>query len=218
MSATDMSVTEPVIPTDTLPAQPERETAADRARAATRSRLIKSGKTLFAEHGLHQVTTHDIAFQAGVASGTFYNHFKDKSKLFCEITHAALNELSHRLDEVRDLGATHRERIQSQAEALVDFAAEHTEMIHILFSHEPAAAGLETDVLNQLAERILTERRAEIDTGEATDDLDPNILAQAMVGMWARVIAWWAEDPSRATRDQLVSTLTKIQLGGTHPA
>jgi hypothetical protein len=35
--------------------------------------------------------------------------------------------------------------------------------------------------------------------------------------MWARVVAWWAEDPSRAARETVVETLTRIQLGGTHP-
>ena len=44
------------------------------------------------------------------------------------------------------------------------------------------------------------------------------MLAQALVGMWSRVIAWWAEDPTRAPRDSVVETLTQIQLNGTHPA
>jgi len=38
-----------------------------------------------------------------------------------------------------------------------------------------------------------------------------------LVGMWARVVAWWAEDPSRASRDTVVDTLTRIQLSGTQP-
>ena len=50
------------------------------------------------------------------------------------------------------------------------------------------------------------------------EDLDPDVLSQALVGMLARVVAWWVEDPSRATRRSVVETLTRIQLAGTHPA
>ena len=44
------------------------------------------------------------------------------------------------------------------------------------------------------------------------------VVSQAVVGMWARVVAWWAEDPARATRETIVDTLTRIQLSGTQPA
>jgi hypothetical protein len=43
------------------------------------------------------------------------------------------------------------------------------------------------------------------------------VLSQALVGMLARVVAWWVEDPRRASRDTVARTLTRIQLGGTHP-
>jgi hypothetical protein len=35
--------------------------------------------------------------------------------------------------------------------------------------------------------------------------------------MLARVVAWWVEDPRRASRETVARTLTRIQLGGTHP-
>ena len=50
-------------------------------RAATRERLRQSGLELFAERGLHGLTTHDIAHHAGLAAGTFYLHFPDKQAL-----------------------------------------------------------------------------------------------------------------------------------------
>jgi hypothetical protein len=31
------------------------------------------------------------------------------------------------------------------------------------------------------------------------------------------VVAWWVEDPSRATRAALIETLTQVQISGTHP-
>ena len=69
---------------------PARLSAGARSRAATRQRLLESGKALFAERGLRRVTTHDIARNAGVAAGTFYLHFSDKRELFRELALEAL--------------------------------------------------------------------------------------------------------------------------------
>ena len=41
---------------------------------------MAAGEALFAEHGLHGVTTHTIAHHAGVAAGTFYLHFPDSRR------------------------------------------------------------------------------------------------------------------------------------------
>lgn len=198
--------------------RPSPRTAAERARARTRARLLASGRTLFAERGLHGVTSHDIAAHAGVAAGTFYNHFRDKGALFREIAAQAIGELEARLGfgEHPDRGL--REAVRPHAEALVSFAADHRDLIRILFSREADAAAVEADVLASLAGRIADGRRQAIARGEMPAEIDAAVLAQAVVGMWARVVAWWAEDPSRATRDAVVETLTRIQLGGTHPA
>ena len=58
---------------------------------------------------------------------------------------------------------------------------------------------------------------ARVAAGETPAALDPAVLSQAVVGMLARVIAWWAEDPTRATREEVIETLTRIQLSGTDP-
>ena len=197
---------------------PERESAAARSRAATRSRLRESGKELFAERGLHGVTTHDIAHHAEVAAGTFYLHFRDKRELFREIAQETIADLRRRLDEAFDPAADLPSAVRAQAEAMVSFAEERREVMRILFSSEPDAAAVESDVLADLAASIAEGRRKRMAIGALSAELDPAVLAQALVGMWARVLAWWIEDPSRATRDALIETLTRIQLGGTHPA
>jgi hypothetical protein len=96
----------------------------------------------------------------------------------------------------------------------MDFAARNRAVIRILFSGDSEAAELGHDVLNTLAESLAKARTA---PGRVPDGADPAVFAQALVGMFARVIAWWVEDPSRATRDQVIETLTRIQLTGTQP-
>lgn len=215
VSTTDMSVTSSTPPpTDRASS---RTTAGERTRAATRARLLESGKTLFAGQGLHRVTSHDIAADAGVAAGTFYNHFKDKGDLFREIADEALAELSTRLDAVTQSVDDTSQVVRLQAEALVAFAEEQRDLIRILFSRDSDAAAVETDVLQLMAGRISVTRSQLVADRQMPSEIDPNVLGQALVGMWARVLAWWAEDTTRAPREVVVETLTQIQLRGTHP-
>lgn len=54
----------------------------DRQREATRALLLQTAARLVAAHGADAVTTRDVAREAGVAAGTVFAHFPDKSALF----------------------------------------------------------------------------------------------------------------------------------------
>ncbi len=49
--------------------------------------------------------------------------------------------------------------------------------------------------------------------GELEPDLSVEIAAKGFASMQSGVLLWWIENPSRATRDELVDTLTRL-----HPA
>ncbi|MEE3329490.1 MAG: TetR/AcrR family transcriptional regulator [Myxococcota bacterium] len=183
-----------------------------RRSAATRRRLRESGLELFAERGFHNVTTHDIAHHAGLAAGTFYLHYSDKQALCTEITERAVADMRERIQTAMLGAIDNEERVTLHATALVDFAAANRTTIQILFSGD--ASAIEHDVLNTLAESVEKVRTAQ---GSIPIGVNPGVLSQAVVGMYARVIAWWVEDPSRATREEVIAALTRIQLSGTQP-
>jgi len=195
----------------TQPPPPRRDAA------RTRERLLASGRQLFAERGLHGVTSHDIAAAAGVAAGTFYLHFRDKAELLRVIATQTTALLRERLDAATREAHGSRQGVPSFSEALVDFAAEHRDLVRILFGRDSEASRVGAAVLDGLATSIAESRRARIAAGEMPASLDPDVLSQALVGLLARVVAWWVEDPRRASREALIDTLTRIQLSGTHP-
>jgi len=197
-----------------------RISAAARSRQATRLRLLESGRLLFAKQGLHGVTTHDIAHNAEVAAGTFYLHFKNKRELFREIVDSSISQLIEIIDDASApfvQSADIDGLVHAQAKAMVGFAEQHREVIRMLFSADTDAAAVGSDVLNLLASSIAEDRRALLEAGGAPGDVDPTVLGQAFVGMWAQVLSWWSEDPSRISRDALIESLARIQLSGTHP-
>lgn len=186
--------------------------------AETRMRLVEAGRTLFAAQGPHAVTSHAIAAHAGFAAGTFYLHFKDKQALFLELAENAASELEDRLQRVATEQSDPVEIMRSQAEALVGFAEEQRDLIRIIFHPGGEAASIGSGILERLASGVSERRREALADGRAMDCFENNVLAQAVVGMWAHVLAWWAEDPNRASRESIVQTLTHFQVHGNRAA
>lgn len=182
--------------------------------AQTHHRLLEAGRTLFAQHGPAGVTSHAIAAEAGYASGTFYLHFKHKQALLQELTDQAVGELEVRLRTAAGVSPDPRRIVEAQAEALVGFAEDHRELFRIVFTPGGEAAETGARVLERLARGVSARRRVAVAEGQAWECLDSDVLAQAVVGMWVRVLSWWVEDPGRATRDDIVRTLSHFQLHG----
>lgn len=185
-------------------------TAPARSRAETRRRLLEAAVALFAENGLHGVTSAQIARRAGVAAGTFYLHFADKEALFREIAFAALAELRARQERASaGLVPGSREYLRARTEELIAFAAEQRELILMVFGRAESA-GLADQVREAVVPEIQRWLERRVREGLAPKDLHPAVAAQAHAAVLTRVIAWWAAEPSRATPQQVVETLLRM--------
>jgi AcrR family transcriptional regulator len=202
-SLTDMNVTA------------DRNTAQTRSRVATRERLVNSAIGLFAEHGLFGVTSHDIAKQAGVASGTFYLHFKDKAEIFRHILLETVAALRASIQQAVNASPSAAAANRARAETLVSFAENNRDLVRIMFTRDSEAASVETAVMAEMAQGLTVRLQAEQKNGDFPSDLNPAAAAQALVGMQARLIDWWTEDPSRASAAEIVHILTRLQTHGT---
>ena len=68
-------------------------------RVRTRGALIDSAIDVFSEKGFEEASISEIAAVAGLANGTFYNHFKDKDELAAASAGAIALEIAKQLDE-----------------------------------------------------------------------------------------------------------------------
>ena len=191
-------------------AEVDVNTAPARSRVETRRRLLEAAIALFAESGLHGVTSAQIARRAGVATGTFYLHFADKEALFREIAFAALAELRARQERASAQETPgSREYLRVRTEEFLTVAAEKRELIRMVFGRAESA-GLADEVREAVVPEIQRWLERRVAEGRAPADLLPAVAAQAHAAVLTRVIAWWVEDPSRATREQVVATLLRM--------
>lgn len=108
----------------------ERPTTAgrvERRKAQTRRRLLAAARHLFASKGLEQTTIRDIAAEADIALGGFYNYFRTKDHVLAALLEENLTEqlelLTQRQDQVDDLA----ERVSIAHRHLLAAAREDSE-------------------------------------------------------------------------------------------
>jgi AcrR family transcriptional regulator len=189
----------------------------ERSRLETRQRLIAAGTELFARRGFARTRAADISHQAGVAVGTLYLHFADKGELLREVLFRGFEEIHAAVE--RSAGARHLtvpESVRAHTEALVGYAAEHPALFQILFSTEVATTDAGAELLGSLVAHQEDRLREGMAQGYFRADLDPAVAAHAVIGMLNQVLHWWTQDPSRAPREVVVDTITRLRLSGLH--
>lgn len=63
-------------------------------RARSRAKLMEAAYRLFATHGSDAPTVDDVVEEAGVARGTFYNHFETRDELFRAVADEIAKEIN----------------------------------------------------------------------------------------------------------------------------
>src|SRR5947207_11362889 len=83
-------------------------------KAQNRAKLLEAARKVFAEKGYGEATARDIVRETDLATGTFYNYFRDKQDAFT----ALLDEMSEKgraivREQRQDPAASLEERISN---------------------------------------------------------------------------------------------------------
>lgn len=199
----------------TLSAPPRN--ARERSRLETRRRLLMSGAELIARDGFASARATDIAASAGVAVGTLYFHYNDKDGLLEAVLLHGVDLLTERLRAVADNPHdTLAAAVRAHEDEMLAFIEEEPTLARVLFHNEVRATEVGTRIF-ELGVELQAERlRSGVAEGFFRTDLHADIAARAIVGMLSAVLTWWAADPTRASRQDVVDTLTAMRVGGLH--
>jgi AcrR family transcriptional regulator len=125
---------------DSLPIAGVRRERADAAR--NRARVLEAARELFAERGAANVTMEDVAKRAGVAKGTLFHRFGDRSglaqALVDEHERALQDALLHGPPPLGP-GAPPRERLVAFLDALADLLERHGDWLYASETGRPQA-------------------------------------------------------------------------------
>lgn len=122
----------------------------ERRRAQSRRTLLAAAHVLFARHGAEAPTIDDVIAEAGVARGTFYNHFKTRDELFRAVADDLAAAINERLDVALAGMVDPAERLALGFRVFARYAAAEPARGWILLRTMPLLGGVNPRVTEQV--------------------------------------------------------------------
>jgi AcrR family transcriptional regulator len=192
-------------------------------KAQNRAKLLAAARKVFAEKGLGEATARDIVRETDLASGTFYNYFRDKEEVF----RALLSEFEERVRDAtlptrRDTSSPLEVRIEEGARAFFQVVADDAELFQVLRRNAGAYAFLP---MEKLFDTGMEEFQEDLAMWRREGDLpgiDVDYLSAAIAGIAMQIAARMVErdppDPDGAAEFMSRSLMGMIQAMAQQPS
>ena len=152
-------------------------------KAENRAALLKAARSVFAEIGYGAAGVRDIVRRTDLASGTFYNYFKDKEEIFSAVVVDMSTELLvlHRQGRVK--ARTAEDFIRSHCNVYMNFVAADPEILAFGRNNVAAVRNLiDKPDLQHLATAINADVTSAISRG-ILPNVDPGYFIATLSGV-----------------------------------
>jgi AcrR family transcriptional regulator len=183
-------------------------------KAQNRQKLLEAARKIFAQKGLGEATARDIVRETDLASGTFYNYFRDKEDAF----RALLEEMAEHSRALvrtqrREPGATVEERVANAYRAYFEWAVEERELFQVFRRNAGAIALMpESGIFEMGIIELFEDLRDWTEAGDLPE-LDLEYLATATVAIGFQV-ATHMIDRDPADVEGATRFCTRMFMGG----
>ena len=101
-------------------------------KETNRIKIIESGIEIFSKKGISETTVRDIIRNTGLASGTFYNYFKNKEEVLIAALDDAAYDLAKMLEKGRKKANNLEEFIEFQVDPFFEMVSKLPELFLLL--------------------------------------------------------------------------------------
>lgn len=163
---------------------PYRRTPQIQARMhAQRAAILDAAARLLADAGYQACSVSAVAHQAGVASGTVYNHFANKADLAAELFRSAAGR---EVAAVRDAAAQHTcaaDKLTAVVEVFAGRALKEPRRAYALLAEpvDPGVDALRLEFRRAFRDVVADAVRAGVQNGELPPQ-NPDVVAAALIG------------------------------------
>jgi AcrR family transcriptional regulator len=175
---------DPVHAASSSTAEPrERAGRREQNKAENRTALLKAARAVFAEMGYGAASVRDIVRRTDLASGTFYNYFKDKDEIFEAVVGELTSELLKRHLTGRATATTAEAFFRRHYAVYFEFIAEDAELLALARRNFTAIRTLlDKPDVRALAQALNDDIRSAIARG-VLPNVDVSYLSAAMSGI-----------------------------------
>ncbi|HEY4344307.1 MAG TPA: TetR/AcrR family transcriptional regulator [Parvibaculum sp.] len=145
----------------------QEQSAGGGKRERTRSALLDAAVTVVAEKGMEAAKISDITTAAGLANGTFYNHFSDKDEILRIAAYGIGLEVARRLDEDMVGIDDAAERVVTATSRFISIVVKERDWAAILFGS--------ADLLPDTRDDMYKYLRGDLERGVAQGKFDVEV-------------------------------------------
>jgi AcrR family transcriptional regulator len=120
-----------------------RERLREQQRATYREAILSAAERIFAARGFNGVRMSDVAAEAGMATGTLYNYFENKSEVLRSLIVARGNDLLRELEVMLESERDAVARIERVVQATFDYVERHCAGYKMLSEVAPSEVALQ---------------------------------------------------------------------------
>lgn len=156
----------------------------ERTKAQNRTAILDAACAVFAEQGFDGASIRDVIRRTGLASGTFYNYFPDKTSVFQAVLEERTVELRRRLRAVRQVETTLDAMVLEGFRVYFHFIVEDRPLFELLRRNAgTVSAMLDTPALQHGISELFEDLSALADSIELAPTIDLDYLSAAMGGV-----------------------------------
>jgi AcrR family transcriptional regulator len=191
----------------------ERSGRREQNKAENRAALLKAARTVFAEIGYGAAGVRDIVRRTDLASGTFYNYFKDKAEIFEAVVHEMSVEIMRRHRGGRAKARTAEEFFRSHISTYIHFVVNDPEILAFGRANvAPIRALFEKPDVQSMARQLLDDVIAAMDRG-VLPRVDAGYLVASLSGVVFEIsVAMVGREPMDT--EEAIEFATRMMMGG----
>ena len=162
-------------------------------RSPPAERLLAAAEELFAERSYQQTTVAEICARAGIATGSFYAHFRSKAEIFAAVVRRINADLRAAMRKAIEQAQTQRDRERACFRAFFEMLSKRPWMDRIVRESEFVAPDLFREYYERLARGYARGVRHAQLAGQVDPHYDPEVVAYVYAGIGNFIGMRWAD-------------------------
>ncbi len=183
--------------------------------------IMRAAEKLFTSKRFHEITTDDLAREAGVGKGTIYRHFNDKDDVFFQVAMSGFDEMCRLLETRVAHGEPFEQQLLRACEVICEFFIGRRQLFRMMQTEDGRAHWMKgpfRQTWRQRRERLVAAVALFIEQGVAVGRIRPemqtHVLANLLLGV-LRTRVRDLEDADESQRD--LKVLLAFFLRGAAP-
>jgi AcrR family transcriptional regulator len=186
----------------------------ERTKAQNRRAILEAACEVFTESGYDGASIRDVIRRTGLASGTFYNYFRDKEEVFHAVLEERTTELRLRLRAVRQTETELDAVVREGFRVYFTFIVEDRPLFELLRRNAGTVQALaDTPALEHGIAELFEDLRALAERGDLPAAIDLDYLSAAMGGV-AFELGIRMIEQERPDTERTAGFATELFLGG----